>query len=181
MEGEVVSTTSIPGGFKFTLDCDTEQFVLLMWHEVYDECRDAPKINVGAKARATGQVREYEGELQIQPDWGGDVKAIEEATTWPTQRGTGSLTSSDEGQRVMIEGRVIDVQEFDTRITVFVDDGTGEIRVFIWRDVLDRVDNKTALHIPGSRVRVFGKVDVYRGNLEVKPALPVDVTVLETP
>jgi len=63
---------------------------------------------------------------------------------------------------------------------VFVGDGSGEVVVFVWRTVLDRISNNTALGTPGSRVRVVGTVEVYRGNLEVTPTLPNDVVVLET-
>jgi len=181
VEGTVVGTASLSAGFKFTLDDGTGQIVLLMWHNVYDDCWDAPEINLGAKVRATGEVGQYEGELQIQPDIGEDVKAIEGAATWATPRETGSLTSADEGQRVMIEGEVVRVEGLSSAVKVFLNDGTGEVLVFVWRTVLDRIANNAALGTEGSRVRVVGTVEVYKGDLEVVPALPNDVVVLEIP
>jgi len=181
VEGTVVGTASLSAGFKFTLDDGTGQIVLLMWHNVYDDCWDAPEINLGAKVRATGEVGQYEGELQIQPDIGEDVKAIEGAATWATLRETGSLTSADEGQRVMIEGEVVRVEGLSSAVKVFLNDGTGEVLVFVWRTVLDRIANNAALGTEGSRVRVVGTVEVYKGDLEVVPALPNDVVVLEIP
>jgi hypothetical protein len=121
-----------------------------MWHQVYNGCWDAPDISLGARGRATGEIGQYEGELQIEPSFGGDLKTIEGAAAWATPREIGSLSGSDDGQRVMIEGTV-------TR------------------------PNNTALGTPGSRVRVVGTVEVYKGDLEVIPTLPYDVVVLETP
>jgi len=179
VEGTVVGTASFSAGFKFTLDDGTGRIVLLMWHNVYDDCWDAPEINLGAVVRASGKIAEYEGELQIQPDFGGDVKAIRGAVASAPAREIGSLSGSDAGQRVMIEGRVIRVEGLDQAVKVFVGDGTGEVMVYIWRTVLDRIEKNTGLGTPGSRVRAVGVVQIYRNNLEVVPTLPVDVMVLE--
>jgi DNA/RNA endonuclease YhcR with UshA esterase domain len=179
VEGRVIGTASLSAGFKFILDDGTGQIVLLTWHDVYDECWDAAEINLGATVRASGEVSQYEGELQIQPGFGGDVKAIEGATAWSAQREMGSISSADEGQRVTVEGTVVRVEGTSSAVKVFVSDGSGEIMVFIWRNVLDRIANNTGLGTVGSRVRAAGTVTVYRGALEVVPALPCDVAVLE--
>ncbi len=181
VEGEVVAAASFSAGFKFTISDGTGQVVLLMWHEIYDSCWDASQINLGARVRATGEVALYKGELQIQPGFGGDVEAITGSDPWAPMRDIGSLGGGDEGQRVMIEGDVLRVEGLSSAVKVFLGDDTGEVVVFIWRNILDRVAANTALGTPGSRVRVVGTVDLYRSNLEVIPALPVDVVVLTTP
>ena len=181
VEGTVVGTASFSAGFKFTLDDGTGQITLLMWHNVYDDCWDAAEINLGAKVQATGEIGQYEGELQIEPGYGGDVKATKPAAAWATPREIGSLSSDDEGQRVMIEGEIIRVEGFSSAAQVFLNDGTGDVLVFIWRTTLDRIPNNTALGTPGSRVRVAGTVELYEGNLEIVPTLPYDVVVLEMP
>ncbi len=179
VEGTVVGTASFAEGFKFTLDDGTGQIVLLMWHNVYDDCWDAPEINLGAVVRASGKIAEYEGELQIQPDFGGDVKALRGAVASAPSREIGSLSGSDAGQRVMIEGRVTPKGGTEDWAKFSISDETGEVMVFIWRTVLDRIEKNAGLGTPGSRVRVVGTVQIYRNNLEVVPTLPVDVTVLE--
>ncbi|MBN1810904.1 MAG: hypothetical protein JXA14_03625 [Anaerolineae bacterium] len=179
VEGEVIGAESFSAGFKFTLDDGTGQVVLLMWHDVYDDCWDAPEINLGARVRAAGEINEYAGALQIEPGFGGDVKAIEGVAPWVAMRDIGSLSGSDEGQRVMIEGRVIRVEGGSSWVKVSVGDDTGEVVVFIWRNVLDRIPNSTGLGVEGTRVRVVGALEIYSSNLQVSPALPYDVMVLE--
>ena len=178
VEGVVVKAAGFSSGFTFTLDDGSGQIVLLMWHPVYDDCWDAVEINIGARVRATGEVSEYEGRLQIEPDFGGDVKALEGAAAWATARQIGTLSGADADQRVMIEGEVVRVESHSRSVKVFVKDETGEIVVFLWRTVLDRIAANTALGTPGSRVRVIGTVSVYRNNLELIPTLPNDVIVL---
>ncbi|HID54240.1 MAG TPA: hypothetical protein EYP41_19650, partial [Anaerolineae bacterium] len=78
--GRVTAVSSFPGGFKFILDDGHGRITLLMWHDVYDEAWDAPQLNVGATVQATGEVGEFEGELQIVPNFGGDVKVITPGT-----------------------------------------------------------------------------------------------------
>jgi hypothetical protein len=181
VEGVVVDASSFSAGFKFTLDDGTGQVVLLMWHEVYDDCWDALEINVGASIRATGQIAQYEGELQIQPGFGGDVKVIENAPIQAEQREISTLSAGDAGRWVAIEGHVMRVEGLQSAAKVFVSDGSGDIPVFIWHTILDRVPRNVGLGTPGSHVRVFGQVEVYRGNLEIVPTLPNDVLVLDTP
>jgi len=154
---------------------------LLLWHSAYDDCWDAPEINLGAWVRATGAVGVYDGELQIVPAWGGAVKALEPAVAWAEPRSIGSLTGDDVGRSVMVEGEVLRVEGLSTSVKVFLADASGEIPVFIWRDVLQRVQHNAGLGTPGSRVRVVGVVQTYRGNLELKPTLPNDVLVLGVP
>jgi DNA/RNA endonuclease YhcR with UshA esterase domain len=185
VEGTVVDTASFSLGFKYTLDDGTGQIVLLLWHEVYDDCWDCPQINRGAMVRAGGQVSQYEGQLQVEPDFGGDVKALAAGAASAPRREIGSISGTDEGQWVLVEGEVVRVEGLESAVKVFVREdgaaGPGEIAVFIWRNVLDRIAHNTALGTPGSRVRIVGTVQIYRANLEIVPALPNDVTVLEMP
>ncbi len=184
VQGRVAETASFSEGFKFTLEDETGRIVILLWHEIYDDCWDAAVINLGGEVRATGRVSQYEGELQLQPEFGGDVKAITEATAWGAYRSIGDISGADVGQRLMIEGQVIRVEGMSSAVKVFLGDTEptqGEILILIWRNVLDRIENNTGLGIPGSRVIVVGTVELYQGNLEVVPTLPNDVTVLEVP
>lgn len=181
LEGRVVDTVSFSSGFQFVLDDGTGQIVLLMWHNVYDDCWDAPKMNLDGMVRVTGEITQYEGQLEIQPRFGREVKVIRESADQVPQRDIGSIGGVDEGQRVTIEGHVVRTEGLSSAVKVFLADDTGEILVFVWRNVLDRVADNTGLGTPGSLVRVVGTVQKYRSNLEIVPALPNDVRVLEIP
>jgi hypothetical protein len=179
VEADVVATESFSAGFQFTLDDGTGRIVLLMWHNVCDDCWDAPEINLGARVRATGEIGEYDGVLQVEPGFGGDVKAIAGVGSWATPPEIGSLSGEDQGQRVMVEGRVIRAEGGGTCGPRSL---SGTIRERSWcssKNILARIPNNTALGVAGARVRVVGTVDIYDYNLELVPSLPYDVVVLD--
>jgi DNA/RNA endonuclease YhcR with UshA esterase domain len=179
VEGQILVAESFSAGFKLTLGGSTGQIVLLLWEEVYVDCWDRPGLNIGSKVRVTGILDEYAGELQVQPTWGGGVRVIEPAAAWAEPRQIGSLSGSDEGRRVMVEGQVLRTAGGNSWVKVFLADESGETGVFIWRNVLDLIPNNTGLGTAGSHVRVVGTVTIYQSNLEIVPTLPYDVTVLE--
>jgi len=185
VQGAVIEATSFSHGFKFTLDDGQGQVVLLMWHDIYDACWDRAKINLGATVRVAGQITQYEGQLQIEPQFGGDVSVWKAAGVSASRREIDSISAADTGKRVMVEGAVVRTEGLASAVKVFLrGDGPadqGEILVFIWRNVLDRIVDNVGLGTVGSRVRVVGRVQVYQSNLEIVPALPNDVTVLEIP
>ena len=127
--------------------------------------------------RATGIVGEYEGQLQVVPEWGRQVKALRAAAPSAPARQIASITAADEGQRVMIEGTVARIEKGETYVRLFVNDGSGEMLVFIWTNVYERIPDRERLDTPGTPVQVVGTVAIYKGTLEVIPTLPYDVIV----
>ncbi len=176
MVGQVVATASFSGGYKFTLSDGTGQVTLLMWSNVYDNCWDAPTLNLGATVEATGTAGQFEGEWQVEPDFGGDVK-VTSAGSLPPVQPIGSL-GDVMGQRVTISGQISRVEGTSSGAKLFVADDSGEVLVFVWNNTLDRITHNTQLGVPGTRVQVVGYVQLFRSNREIVPVLPYDVTVL---
>jgi DNA/RNA endonuclease YhcR with UshA esterase domain len=172
----VVAAASFSHGFRFTLDDGTGQATLLLWHNVYDDAWDAPQLNVGATVRATGQVGQYEGEWQLEPRFGSQVKVSSPGGNHAPARTIGEL-GGRVGELAQISGTIIRVESSSSNVRLFVGDETGEIVVLLWRNVLDRIPNNTALGEPGTRVQVNGRVDLFRSNLQLVPAVPYDVVV----
>lgn len=176
--GKVTATASFSQGFKFTLDDGSGQVTLLMWHNVYDDCYAAPQINVGAEVRATGKVGEYQGELQIEPRFGSQVKVQRAGGAFAPQVAINTLNNYL-GQVVQVTGEIGNVGGTNSAVTLSIFDETGATKVFIWRTTLDRIPKANpALGTVGTRVRVVGVVQEYRGSLELVPTLPYDVEVL---
>jgi DNA/RNA endonuclease YhcR with UshA esterase domain len=176
--GRVVEAASFAQGFKFTLDDGAGRVVLLLWHDLYDACPDAPRLNVGATVCAAGEIGQYEEELQLQPASGADVQ-VTTASTYPApEREIGSI-SDHIGERITLVGQVTRFEETGSGIRLFLGDASGEALVFIWHNILERIAGNQALVTPGTTVRVTGVVQEYRGTLELVPALPYDVGVIE--
>ncbi|MFO7681730.1 MAG: OB-fold nucleic acid binding domain-containing protein [Chloroflexota bacterium] len=177
VSGQVVAAASFSQGFKFTLDDGTGRAVLLLWHNVYDDTWDAPKLTVGAAVKVTGKVGQFQEEWQIEPDFGGDVKVTAPGSGYAPPRAIGDLTNHV-GEMAQISGAILRLESTSSAVKIFVGDDTGEIVVFVWRTILDRIPNNVALGEPGTRVKINGRVENYRSNLELVPALPYDVEVL---
>jgi RecJ-like exonuclease len=180
VQGSVVWASSFSAGFKFLLDDGTGQVALLMWLNVYDDCWDAPDLMVGATVRAHGTVGEYEGELQLEAGYGGDVKVVTPGTP-PPLREIGSLTVDDLTTRVTVEGTVVKVEAFSSGQRVFVADSSGSMLVLLWQNVFERVPDNARLLAAGTAVRVSGVVEEYQDTLELVPQLPYSVVVLPQP
>ena len=178
VNGRVVAAANFANGFKFTLDDGGGRAVLLLWHNVYDDSWDAPLLNIGAVVQATGSVSQYEGEWQIAPDFGGDVQVTTPGGNYAPQRTIGEL-AGHVGEPAQISGTILRLEANSSSVKIFVGDDTGEIVVFVWRTVLDRIPNNVALGEVGTKVRVNGRVENYRSNLELVPALPYDVEILQ--
>ena len=177
VEGAVVDTASFAGGFRLTLEDGTGQVVLLLPLAVYDGLADPAGLNLGAWVRASGRVEAHEGELQVVPSSGDWVEVLTPGEATAPRREIGSLSPGDEGARVAVEGAVVRVEPFSSGRRVWLEDGTGGAVLLLWENVYRRVPERERL-IPGAWVEVQGVVQVYRGKLEVVPALPYDVTVL---
>jgi len=176
--GKVIATASFAQGFKFTLDDGSGQVTLLMWDNVYDDCYAAPRLNIGAEVRATGDVGEYAGELQVEPHFGSQVKVLQSGGAFASQVALNVL-GNYMGQVVQVTGEIGNVAGANKSVTIHIVDETGTTAVFIWRTTLDRIPNANpALGMVGTRLRVVGVVQEYRGSLEIVPTLPYDVEVL---
>jgi len=127
--------------------------------------------------RAHGRVGQYEGEWQIEAGYGGDVKVLSPGVP-PPLRSIGTITSADLTTRVTIEGVVSRAEAFSQGQRVYVNDGTGELLVLLWQNIFERVKDGARLLTPGTRVRVDGVVQEYKGTLELVPQVPSSVMVL---
>ena len=176
VQATIVWVSSFSAGFKFVLNDGTGQATLVLWQDVYDDCWAAPQLLVGATVQAYGEVGQYEGEWQLEPDFGSQVKVLAPGGLAPVRQ-VSSITATDVNARATIEGTVSRAESFSSGQRVYVDDGTGTLQVLLWQNILDRVRDGTLLLTPGTRVRVEGLVQEYQGTLELVPQVPYSVLV----
>ena len=177
IRGQVIGTSSFSAGFRFTVNDGSGSIDLILFDGNYRELSNPAGLNLGARVKATAIVAEFNGELQLQPASGVDV-IVEQpgSTSIITTRAINTLSSADIGTLVTVVGDVLRVEGFSAGVSVFVHDGTGEIRVVIFTNVLNFVPNAPSLQA-GARARVVGRIDEFSGALELVPALGYDVTV----
>ncbi|MBN1178027.1 MAG: hypothetical protein JXD18_02370 [Anaerolineae bacterium] len=76
VEGVVTEAVSFSAGFKVRLDDGSGSLTVLLWQALYDELPDPAALTPGARARVTGEVSLYQGELELIPVRAVDVERI---------------------------------------------------------------------------------------------------------
>ncbi len=174
VRGKVVETASFSAGFKFLLDDGTGRIELTLFSDNYKFVPNRAGLNLGADVTVAAVVAEFKGVLELQPKSGRAVtiNAPGSSASVPVKP-INSLTKA--GILAAIEGTITDVKGFSSGTNIFVDDGTGNVRVTVFSNVFEYVPNAAGLVI-GAKVRVVGKTDFF-GRLEIVPALGYDVTI----
>lgn len=178
VEGVITSLRDFSAGVAGTLDDGTGTIALLLWRDVYDDLagRDPTSVARGAVLRVAGEVREYEGELEIVPLTAGDVAFVGTVELPTEERSVGQIAAADVGQMVQVSGQIAEVMPFSKGTKYTLDDGTGSITVLLWQNVYDQLDDPDALAV-GTEVSVRGEVVEYQAELELVPQAPADVVV----
>lgn len=177
VSGQVISTSSFSAGFRFVINDGSGSITLVLFDGTYRTVPDRAVLNLGAAVRVTAVVAEFNGTLQLQPQTGTDVIVDQPgSTSIITTRVINTLSSNDIGSLVAVVGDVLRVEGFSSGVSVFVNDGSGEVRVVIFSNVLNFVPNATQLQA-GARIRVAGRIDEFNGALELLPSLGYDVIV----
>ncbi len=178
LRGTLGQPEPFSAGVKFLLDDGTGQIILLLWSNVAESAPDG--LGAGAQVVVTGEVSEYRGELELIPRNAGEIRvtgAGEAPIPAPTPspppteaeaRAIGDVTSADVGQTLTLVGTLGEPQTFSKGIKFPLDDGTGTIILLLWQNVYDAIPDADLL-VAGAQVEVVGRIDEYRGDLEIIP------------
>jgi DNA/RNA endonuclease YhcR with UshA esterase domain len=181
VEARIERATLLSAGVKFVVDDGSGPAVVWMHQELYAQLVDPASWNVGAVARVTGRVSEYEGELEVVPAKIEDVVIVLFA---PRVVGAdvqiSNLSALDVGRRVTVEAEIAAVDSFSAGIKCLLDDESGQITLLVWQNVAGAVSD-IELFAAGARIRCSGWVESYRGELEIIPGLSHDIQFLGGP
>lgn len=136
-----------------------------------------PALHIGQSVQVVGAVDEYRGAPQVSVGRAGDVAILDEELAVAPARRIFDLTEADVGHMVLVEGRVTAVDPFSAGVKCALSDGEGTITLLLWQDFYDGLADASLLE-EGATVRVQGEIAEYRGELELVPELPADVTVV---
>jgi len=167
VRGAVTKVTPFSSGVKVTLDDATGAVVVLLWQPVYEALPDPAALDVGAEVQAQGELSRYRGELELVPELAEDVCVLAAAVP-PAEATVGALEAADTGRVVTLRGTLGSPDPFSAGVKFPLDDGTGRIILLLWQNVYDAIPDADRL-VAGARVEVTGRIDEYRGELEIIP------------
>lgn len=154
-------------GVKYPLDDGTGTITLLLWDNMVQEAPSS--LGPGAEVRVAGQVQEYRGMLEIIPPRGSDLEVLGfRPLPTPTLTPIGSITADDRGRILTVEGVLSEGEVFSKGRRFPLRDESGEIVLLLWQNVLEAFPQAERL-TAGVRVRITGRIDVYRDALEIIP------------
>jgi DNA/RNA endonuclease YhcR with UshA esterase domain len=157
-------------GVKFTLDDGTGQITLLFWSDEYE--RTPEGLGAGAQVIATGEVAEYQGELELMHLDAGKITVLSPGTApppaEPEETAIGDVTPADVGRTLTLSGRLGEMVTFSKGVKFPLDDGSSTIILLLWQEVYDGIPD-AGLLVAGAEVEVVGRIDEYQGELEIVP------------
>jgi DNA/RNA endonuclease YhcR with UshA esterase domain len=167
VRGTVTQVDPFSQGVKLTLDDGSGSLTLLLWQDVYDGLRNDPEPTVGAEVQAQGELSEYRGELELIAELPADVEVLA-AAPGPEITPIGGLTTADVGRILTLAGTLGESQGFSSGVKFPLSDGTGTIILLLWQEVYQAIPEADLL-TPGREVEVTGRIDEYRGDMEIIP------------
>lgn len=177
VEGVLRSLRTFSTGVRGILDDSTGSVTVVLWQEVLEDLPERGSLAPGVILRVVGEVTEYEGELEVIPGAADGVAVVGQVELVLEERKIGEITTSDIGQTAQVAGFIGQVRYFSRGVQYILADGSGEIILLLWQDVLEQVTVRHDL-APGSKVRVRGQIDEYEGKLEIVPGSGPEVQLL---
>jgi len=110
--------------------------------------------------------------LEIAPELSLDVsiltRAVAEEPATLSLAPLGAITPEDIGRTVFISGTIESIDRFENGVRFRLEDNTGSIRLVLFSNVYDQLENGDALR-EGVSVSALGRVSEFNGALEVVP------------
>jgi len=176
VEGTIVEITQFATGVKCYLDDGSGPVALWIPQEIFAQLAAQETWTVGNVVRTRGIVEEYKEELEIVPQTAAETMVTAISTPLPLEIvRMADLGLGHVGQRITVEGIIVTVEPFSQGVKYLLDDGSGKVTLLLWQSVLDTLPGRERLAV-GALIRASGKVNEYRGELEVVPGIAGDLS-----
>lgn len=191
VKGRIVSIIpprSDTAPYSLYLTNDTDTLVVVLWEKVWNRIPFRNQLKPDAQVIITGTLKEYRNNLNFyltEPDnivllgadlSHADIRKSSSGAAKPTPDlppGVllpSRIDRSQMGQNVVIQGMVREYRTARSETaphSVFLDDGSGSLRVVYWSKVANALGSGAAPK-PGRILRIGGTVDEYRGELQLR-------------
>lgn len=162
------------GDFGFAIQDDTGGIYI----SLYDEL----KILIGAKVRVIGQIQQVSKQTVLVTNATGPeiLQGVEKVM--PKDVATGDVGESTEGQLVRVKGTVSNaiVEDKPYGIKAYVDDGSGEVEVYVCFAGDKPLIDTTKL-VKGTAVEITGFSQQYLDRYEIAPRGAADLVLPAPP
>jgi DNA/RNA endonuclease YhcR with UshA esterase domain len=184
-EGVVIKVYSPKEGskapHKLILEDGNASIAVIYWSSVAEAMEAEPQV--GTRYQVRGEVSQYKDELQLKISFADQLTALHAPAKASSDDGQdaeekkiGDVTKAMDGRVLILNGTLGEARSIPGGVIYPLDDDSGSILLLLWdrsvpgsaRDALET----------GVRVRVKGRIKDYKGDLEIIPANPDDLSVL---
>ncbi len=170
----VSELSSASGTVNLTVTWDALSYEKGTYYMAVHDSTGSTKLKVPRSALPSAFEAGTGSELKIAYDADkGEVVSITVLNAVPAQKyATGKVSDSLIGETVAVEGTIKDVYTGRSFVKLTIDDGSGELVIFMPKAVAGNLTFEK-----GQRISVAGYVSEYKGTVEVIPYNPKDIEV----
>jgi DNA/RNA endonuclease YhcR with UshA esterase domain len=163
--------TVYDSGVKCYVNDGSGQIAVWLSQDLFAQVYDAKQWLPGCVLRVAGTVQVYNGEVELVPSSVSQVRVVDVVpySPGPVSR-VSDLGSGHIGQRVTVQGTVIEMVPFSKGVKLLLEDESGRITLLLWQSVLVTVPCRDQLTV-GLTIQATGQLGEYRGVLEVVPGI----------
>jgi DNA/RNA endonuclease YhcR with UshA esterase domain len=178
VRGRIEESTQFVSGVKSYVDDGSGPIVVWIPQGIYEKLASGAGWWVGSLVRVTGRVEQYKNETEIVPSDVQEIVIIDAAALLPGPIvPIGELSAARLGEQATVEAEIVEIEPFSQGIKFLLDDGSAQITLLLWQNVLDAVSMREQM-VVGAAIRAMGQVQEYRGELELVPGMGTDVALV---
>jgi len=139
--------------------------------------RNIPKLDVGYKIKVRGVLSYYAGYYNVVPVSAKSIKVVSYSTNIPEYK-ISEITSDEINRIIKTSGKITKFRKSSEGVTLTISDSEFFIYVMLWNDIYNAFLSKSEIK-EGAVVSVTGRVEIYKGKLQIVPKKVEDFVILE--
>jgi len=178
LKGTVSNKKELGNGVKYDFTYnDGNKITLLLWGSLLKYKQQLKDLPDGTNLEVNGKVEEYKGELELVPNHSANVTLLDKIDIIAKEV-SGELTSANKGQIMTLEGRVYNKKDLGKGVKYILkyNGGNSEIALLMWKSGIKNNPSLEKLS-DGQWIKVTGKIEEYKGTLEIIPKNDKNVEV----
>ncbi|MEN3045651.1 MAG: OB-fold nucleic acid binding domain-containing protein [Candidatus Hydrothermales bacterium] len=168
IKGEVLEGSTFKKSIKLKIKTEEGIEEVLLWKSLLEKKykNEIIKILTGSMIEFEVYEREYKGKKEKNVSSLRVISYPEKVTK------ISDILNRNIGEFLKTEGKVEEIKEFEKGTRVIIKDETGELIVWIWKDIWDKVKGTFG---EGDSIRVIGELKEFRGKKEIIPRVHYDI------
>ncbi len=171
LKGEVKTGYAFKKGIKIKIETEEGEKEVLLWKKTFKRYkRNVQNLLTGAVVEFEIYEKEYKGKEEY-------VVRKFNILSYPEKiLKIKELLERNYGEFLKTKGKIVDLREFKPGAKITIEDNTGKLTVWIWRDIWEEVKDFLKF---GKTLIIAGEFKEFRGKPELVPRVSEDIIISE--